>query len=44
MYSGFALSTLFEINCIGWIDIDGKIVAYEYLGINFFIKNKGKKN
>ena len=30
--NGTCLSTLFHITCYGWVDADGKIDRYEYLG------------
>ena len=33
MNQGISLSTYFTITCENWIDLDGLIVKYEYLGI-----------
>ena len=30
-------NTLFEINCYGWIDLDGSVASYSYYGKSFFI-------
>ena len=34
--NGTCLETWFQIKCTGWIDQDGHIVAYEYMGLFFF--------
>jgi hypothetical protein len=34
--TGYALETNFTIQCINWIDDDGYIVSYEFLGWYFF--------
>ena len=39
-YSGISLSTTFNIKCLNWIDPDGTIERYEFMGkiINYLIK------
>ncbi len=32
-YNGTSLSTQFNIKCLGWIDPDGYVERYEFLGI-----------
>ena len=33
---GQSFTTLFQITCDGWLDPDGYIERYEYLGLNLF--------
>ena len=37
--TGYALESNFTINCINWIDDDGYIISYEFMGLfSFFAK------
>ena len=33
LFQGISLLTYFTITCSNWIDLDGKIVKYEFMGI-----------
>jgi hypothetical protein len=36
--TGYAIDTLFTLNCINWVDLDGNIVNYQFYGKIFEIK------